>query len=268
VRDVASDLKMQASDLSRPAMAKSDDGMTGYRQRFFTAYVSSHLGTYRTISSEAFARDRRVFRQHLGRFLPAHRDAAILDLGCGYGSLLHFLQSMGYGNTAGIDVSEEQVGAARTLGIRNVEVAEAADFLRRRAGRYDLITALDVLEHFTKDEAVELLDLVLAALRSGGRVVLRVPNGDSPFASWIRYGDFTHELIYTPTSIRQVLRVVGFTDVEVYPVEPVVHGAASAARWLLWKGITQLVRLYLLIEQGTPGSGVFTANLLATATRP
>jgi len=242
--------------------------MTRYRARLFGAYVSAHLGTYRAISPQAVARDRRVFRAQLGRFLPARRDAAILDVGCGYGSLLHFLQHQGYTNTAGIDVSPEQVAAARALGVRNVEVAGAEEYLARHAGAFDLIAALDVLEHFTKDEALRVADLLCAALRPGGRVLLRVPNGDSPFASWIRYGDFTHEVIYTPSSIRQLLRVAGFAGVEVYPLEPVVHGPASAVRWMLWQGIKQLVRLYLLVEQGTPGSGVFTSNLLATARRP
>lgn len=241
--------------------------MTGYRARFFNSYLSSHLGTYRSVSLESFAQDRPMLRTHLGRLLPSKKNAAILDLGCGYGSLLHFLQDQGYVNAIGIDVSPEQVEGARALGVRNVQVAEAEDYLARHPGAYEFIVALDVLEHFTKDEVVRILDLVFAALHPGGRLAVRVPNGDSPVASWMHYGDFTHEVMFTPSSIRQVLRVAGFADVEVFPWEPGVHGVASVLRWAARKGFHQLVRLYMLAEQGTLGSGIFTSNLVATARR-
>lgn len=241
--------------------------MTSLRRRLYGVYVSSHLGTYRDISLDAFRQDRRIFEAHLARHLPADRQAPILDLGCGYGSFLHYLSRKGYGNAQGVDVSEEQIAAARRLGVERAQVAEAAAFLEARPGAFDLIVALDFFEHFSKDEVLHLLDCAREALRPGGRLILRVPNGDSPFASWIRYADFTHELMFTPASVRQVLRAAGFTPLGVYPLEPVVHGPASLARWLLWKGVKQLARLYLLIEQGTIGSGVFTSNLLAMGRR-
>jgi hypothetical protein len=53
----------------------------------------------------------------------------------------------------------------------------------------------------------------------------------------------------------------------VVPLEPHVHGPASALRWVIWTAIKQLIRLYLVAEQGTPGGGVFTANLCAAARR-
>lgn len=188
-------------------------------------------------------------------------------MGCGSGSFLYFLRSEGYRRIRGIDIAAEQVALARRLGITDVEAADAFTFLAAHAGAYDLIVALDVVEHFPKDEVLRFLDLAHGALRPGGSLLLRTPNADSPFHSWIRYADFTHEVAFTPLSIRQVLRATGFTDVEVVPLEPYAHGPASALRWLLWKIVKQMIRLYLLIEQGTPGSGVFTANLCAVARR-
>lgn len=156
---------------------------------------------------------------------------------------------------------------AHSLGITDVEMADASAYLASHAGAYDLIVAMDVLEHFPKSEVLRFLDLIHGALRPGGSLLLRTPNADSPFHSWIRYADFTHEVSFTPLSIRQVLRAAGFADIDVVPLEPYVHGPASALRWLLWKIVKQMIRLYLLIEQGTAGSGVFTANLCAVARR-
>lgn len=242
--------------------------MTGYRRRFYESYVSGYLGTYRPISKEAFERDRWVYQRLFGRLLPGGKDAQILEIGCGYGSFLHFLQQEGYRNVRGIDLSDEQVRVARALGVRDVQTAEAGAYLQEHPQTFDLIAALDLLEHLTKEEVPAVLDAVFAALQPRGRLLLHVPNGDSPFASRLRYADFTHELVFTPSSIRQVLHASGFTDVHVFPVEPIAHGVASAVRWLLWKGIKQLIRLYLLVDQGVPGSGVFTANLVAVAHKP
>jgi cyclopropane fatty-acyl-phospholipid synthase-like methyltransferase len=236
-----------------------------YRDRLFGAYASTHLERYRPVTAATLERDRRLFAALYRRLLPASRDAAILEVGCGSGSFLHFLRSEGYRNAQGIDLAQDQVALAQSLGIPNVHVADAASYLTAHAGAYDLIVALDVIEHFPKAAVLPLLDGIRAALRPGGRLLLRTPNADSPFHSWIRYADFTHEVAFTPLSIRQVLRATGFDDIAVVPLEPYVHGPASAVRWLLWKGVKQLIRLYLLIEQGTPGSGVFTANLCATA---
>lgn len=240
-------------------------GGRGYRDRLFRAYVSTHLGTYRPVSPKAFDRDRRTFAALYRRFLPPNRDAEILEVGCGSGSFVHFLRSEGYRHVHGIDVAEEQVALAQTLGLTDVEAADAFTYLASHAGAYDLIVAMDVIEHFSKDDVMRFLDHSHQALRPGGALLVRTPNADSPFHSWIRYADFTHEVAFTPRSVQQVLRAAGFTDIRVVPLEPYVHGPASALRWLLWKVVKQLIRLYLLIEQGTPGSGVFTANLSAVA---
>lgn len=236
-----------------------------YRERLYRSYLSTHMDALGPAGPAAIERDRRLFRALYRRFLPRTKDAAVLEIGCGTGSFLAFLRGEGFTHVHGIDVGEEQVAAARKLGIEGVELADAMPFLRAHPMGYDFIAALDVIEHFTKDEVMEFLDGVRDALRPGGRLLLRTPNADSPFHSWIRYGDFTHEVTFTPRSIRQVLRAAGFTGIDVYPLEPYVHGLPSAVRRLVWLGLKQLIRVYLLVEQGTGGSGVFTANLCAVA---
>lgn len=49
------------------------------------------------------------------RHFPADRDAAILELGCGRGALLHAFRQTGHINARGVDGSSEQVDAARCL---------------------------------------------------------------------------------------------------------------------------------------------------------
>lgn len=103
-------------------------------------------------------------------------------------------------------------------------------------------------------------------LRPGGRWIIHVPNGESPFFGSIRYGDLTHELAFTRTSLAQLLLASGFAEVRCFEDQPVVHGAKSALRWLLWRGFRGVLRLYIAAETGDARGGhIFSQNLLAVA---
>lgn len=207
---------------------------------------------------------KRVIREHF----PADRDARILDLGCGHGTLVWFARQAGYRNAEGVDRSPEQVAEARRLGIDGVREGDLMETLAALPeGSQHVLIAFDVIEHFTREELLPFIDAVHRALAPGGRWLIHTPNAESPFFGRIRYGDITHEQAFTTTSLNQLLRASGFSDVRCYEDTPVVHGAASAARWVLWKLLRGTMRTYLMAETGSPGSGVLSQNLLAVAVK-
>ena len=241
---------------------------TKSRHRQYERYLSTHFGSIHPVSLATLEKERRVWREYFGSFLPADKAADIADLGCGYGSFLYFLRGEGYRNARGVDVSQEQVEAARELGIDNVFYGDCSAFLDRRPEEFDCLTAFDLLEHLPREETLPLLKTVHKALKPGGLLILRVPNADGPFGAKILYSDFTHEQAFTASSIRQVLAVTGFKRVEVYAEGPRVHGLISAARWVAWKAIRLLLLLYLAVETGQIRGHLLTQNLIATARKP
>ncbi|MGA1343438.1 MAG: class I SAM-dependent methyltransferase, partial [Hyphomonas sp.] len=68
---------------------------------------------------------------------------------------------------------------ARQLGFE-VHEQKALDFLVRGDNGYDMIVMLDIIEHFTREELFPLLREVYRKLRTGGRLILSVPNAESP----------------------------------------------------------------------------------------
>lgn len=236
-----------------------------YRQRLYVNYVSRHLLGNQGLSLEAFESQRVACKAYFGDLLPKDKDARIVDLGCGGGCFLYFLEKEGYKNARGVDTSSEQVELAINLGLKNVRQADLLDFLEKHSGEFDAITAIDVVEHFKKEEVLLLLDSVYRALKPGGVFIMRSPNADGPFGGRYRYCDFTHELAFTPMSVRQALAAAGFQEISVYPVEPVVHGLLSGGRYLLWKGIRLLLLLYLAAETGSFQGYILTQNLIAAA---
>ncbi|MGY4706904.1 class I SAM-dependent methyltransferase [Candidatus Bipolaricaulota sp. J31] len=243
-----------------------------YRGQLYARYVSSHLTNIQKTSLEALKKhiekQRRVHRAYLGRFLPPDKRARILDIGCGYGSFLYFLQKEGYVNTVGIDISPEQVEIADKLGVKGIIQGDFMAFLKEHPDEFDLITALDVIEHFHKSEILSILRAIHQALKPGGIFVMRSPNADGPFAGRHRYGDFTHEVAFTKSSVEQILSVVGFVDIQVRATGPVVYGFRSAVRWFMWQIIRLFLKFYLAVETGSLRGHILTQNLIAAGRKP
>jgi len=241
-----------------------------YRNRIYQSYVTRYLArstTARYAYDEKFYEDwTQVTIGRLRKLLPERKDAAICEVACGHGGLLYGLKKLGYTNMTGVDISAEQIELARRIW-PNVILGDAIEFLRSHSDTFDLIVALDFLEHFRKEEVLPILDVFYAALRPGGRVILSTPNAESPLPADC-WRDFTHEVYFTSNSIKQVLQIVGFEKVQILPTEPVPHGVFSTIRWVLWQGIKALIYFYNLVETSRPGSGVFTRGMIATAVKP
>lgn len=111
----------------------------------------------------------RVLRAVLDT-LPLPPDAQILDAGCGSGRVLDELARRGA--VSGVDLSELALRCARRRGHADVHRA-SVERLPFPAGRFDLVTCLDVVEH-TPDDRATLAEL-RRVTRAGGRLVVTVP---------------------------------------------------------------------------------------------
>jgi len=200
---------------------------------------------------------------------PPDRNASVLDLGCGHGAIMHAARELGYRNLRGVDGSVEQVAAAKQLGIEGVEHGDVLSTLEQcKDASLDVVVAFDVLEHFTKDELLPFIDQVHRVLKPGGRFIIHVPNGESPFGSRMFFWDLTHELAFTRQSLSQLMLSSGYAQVECFEDIPVVHGFKSVLRWSIWKVFRGLLRLYIATETGDSGKrAVFSQNMLAVVTR-
>jgi SAM-dependent methyltransferase len=148
-----------------------------------------------------------------------------------------------------------------------VQQADLRNYLGGCAQSYDALILRDVVEHFTREQIIEVLELCRTALRPGGIVIVQVPNAESPFFGRIRYGDFTHELAFTQSSLAQLFNVIGFEDLRVYPTEPVVRGLRSLGRSALWSVVKAFYRVLLFAELGR-GQWIFTQGLIAVGRVP
>lgn len=245
-----------------------NDAPADYRVRIYERYASRFQSAPKTFDAEAARRWGRAYRHYLRGWLPREKIARILDIACGGGKLLQFFIDAGYDDVHGVDISPEQVALARQV-TPNVVQADVLKYLTDQKDKFDLITGLDIVEHFRKDEVLHFLDLCYAALKPGGRLVLQTPNAESPWGTHLRYGDFTHELGFNPNALTRLLALVGFETIEARELGPVPVGysAASTLRWLVWQAIRAGLKVWNVAETGDAGSGVFTRVFLVGAMR-
>jgi len=94
----------------------------------------------------------------------------ILDVGCGTGANLEMLNH--FGKAEGVDVSSEAIAFCKERGLSDVHLGQA-ERLPFADSSFDLVTALDVVEHL--DDDVAGLREMRRVLRPGGRALLFVP---------------------------------------------------------------------------------------------
>ncbi len=241
---------------------------TGYAERVYERYVRSGYGRVHTFSPREYQMQARFFRKNYGPHLPQDRAARILDLGCGPGHFLYYLQQEGYTDYLGIDSSPECLQLCQERGL-NAGLADAFVHLAENAGRYDAVVCNEFFEHLQKERAFELARLCRQALTDGGVLLVKVPNMACPVAACrSRYVDITHETGYVDHSLRTMLEVSGFADVRVLGPDIYVtrYGLLNLAARLLFRLATAYFRgLYLLY--GIPSRHVMTKSLLAVARR-
>jgi 2-polyprenyl-3-methyl-5-hydroxy-6-metoxy-1,4-benzoquinol methylase len=238
-----------------------------YRKKIYSNYVSIyHPESRDVLSNSRVDRWSLAYDYYFRNWLPADKEAAIVDLACGGGRLLRFFKVRGYNNLSGVDISSEQVALAETF-VDRIYQCNIISFLEKKSGVFDLITGIDIIEHMRKDEVMQFLKNCYNALKPGGRIILQTPNADSPMFSSLRYCDITHEIGFNAHSLRNLLYHAGFEQVEpreTGPI-PIKFGIISGFRLAAWKLIRMAIIAYNLIEMGHPLSHIYTRVFLICA---
>lgn len=194
----------------------------------FEHYRTIAYGRANPFNPEDFTRE---MDPSFGRLLPTDRGSRILDIGCGMGQFLSYLLQKGYRNVAGVELSAEQVEFCQQKVTPSVtQVSDVVSFLSERRESWDCIVFKDVIEHLPRPQVIPTLSAIFRALAPGGMAIVETGNLASPAGWFVRYIDFTHESGFTENSLRQVLRAVGFTEIEISGNAPVVYSWRSYFR--------------------------------------
>ncbi len=237
------------------------------KDEFYSKYFSAHiLHRKGEATLDIFRQRSAAWQKNFGRFLPKEKNAKIIDVGCGNGALVWWLQQIGFSDAEGVDISSEQIEIAQRLGVNNVKQADLRTYLKAKTCFYDIIVLRDVIEHFRKEEIIEILEICYSSLKNTGKIIIQVPNAESPFFGRIRYGDFTHEIAFSSSSLSQLLNIIGLTNVQFYATARTINGVRSIIRFLLWKAVEAFYKFLLYAEIGS-GHRIVTQGIIAVAAK-
>jgi len=197
--------------------------------RFETDLKREYYAEYRQVEDVHwwFVGRRRILLQVLNRYLGnGDRDRRrILDVGCGTGTMLTYLAS--YGKAQGVDIDEEAIGYCRERGLTDVRLG-SAETLPFEDGSFDLVTALDVVEHLDDDAAA--LREIHRVLRPGGKLLMTVPA--HPFLWGDQDEVNLHKRRYVASEVRDRLTATEFEVLRLTYINALMFAPIAAIRML------------------------------------
>lgn len=171
-----------------------------------------------------FGRDRKARRPFEG--------LTLADIGCGGGLAAEPLSRLGFGVT-GFDAAEQSLGVARahaaatglTIDYRN-ETAESA---AARGARFDVVTALEIVEHVADVPA--FCEALAALVKPGGALFMSTLNrtakswasaivGAEYILGWLPRGTHDWRKFPTPEELETALVAAGLTVVDTCGMKP------------------------------------------------
>ena len=149
---------------------------------------------------------RRIIQSLIEKICPTLKNPnpRILDVGCGTGANLKMLAA--YGKAEGVDISSQAVEFCRQRGLESVKLG-AAEQLPYESDSFELVTALDVVEHL--DDDVAGLREMRRVLRRDGRRLLFVPA--FMFLWGVQDEVSHHRRRYTLPSLLRAVAAAGFS---------------------------------------------------------
>lgn len=106
-----------------------------------------------------------------------NKDVRVLDFGCGDGRLGYELRNSKC-SVIGIDFSEKAIAFAKAFshGVKNVSFDVQDILTYNPKKRFDVIVAMEVMEHIPKEECDKIVSSFARLLSRGGKLIVTVPS--------------------------------------------------------------------------------------------
>jgi SAM-dependent methyltransferase len=191
----------------------------------------------------------RFLRDHA----PPERPLRILDAGCGTGGMLDLYRGWSDAVCVGTDLSAKALEYCRSRGHCSLTVSDITA-MPFRAGSFDAVSALDVIEHVRDDERA--IGEMARVLRPGGILVASVP---AYSFLWGPHDEALHHCRrYEATGFRELIHRSGLrVEKQTYLLTalfPLAAAGRLAARHRpTCEGGAQVPRVPSLVNQGLIG---------------
>lgn len=173
---------------------------------------------------------RKVLEKLIERRAPVPAEARILEVGCGTGHNLEMLERFGTVDAIEVD-SEARRMAEQRLG-RKISSARLPQLRGIERGAYDLVAALDVVEHIDDDRAT--IATLAQCLKPGGKLLVTVPAHQW---MWSAHDELNHhKRRYSKRALRRLIEEsplrldsIGYFNSILFPLAVAARLASKAS---------------------------------------
>ncbi len=151
-----------------------------------------------------FASKKTIVLGLLNKYLDSRSLMNILDVGCGSGLMLKCLEA--YGKVYGLDSSEKAIEFSRKLFDGEIKKGTLPEDIPYNKYSFDIITALDILEHVEED--TKAIKSLYELLKNHGVMIITVP---AYSFLWSKHDEIhQHKRRYTRKELLTKLKQGGF----------------------------------------------------------
>lgn len=158
--------------------------------------------------------------------MPKGSQLPFLDIGCGAGEFVKFLDRHGIA-ARGIDNNLTEVLRAQGRGL-DVQHADAMSYLEDNQQCFSGVSLLEVIEHISPDSHKKLLRSIFNSLAPNGVVLIETINTKSSLSFNTFYGDPTHTRPIPSEYLVFLAQWVGFNDVRIVYTGPMAFSHSQA----------------------------------------
>jgi len=190
-----------------------------YKESYSNIFYEEKIKTHR----------KKIFLHFLANAIKSKEGGRLLDVGCGYGEFLKLAKDKGW-EVYGVELSNDACQYVQNKPGLNIFCGELKEASFPK-DHFDVVTLWNVLDH-TINPLEELLE-IKKILKPGGFLFIRVPNflfqekaflfskiiGKLHFFSSLNLArklSVAHLYCFTPSSIRKILKVVGFSAFPIH----------------------------------------------------
>ena len=186
----------------------------------------------------AYRTEMRLF----DRLVPASTGGRALDVGSGYGLLIHLLNQRGY-RAMGCEMGKAALAFCRSRGLPALRAA--APDLPYADSTFELVVSFHVIEHVADPHA--FVNSLVRLLQPGGAVVIVTDHRWTTLSRAQRlvarlrgetprfYTSTDHTFVFAPEHVADLMRGAGCSDIKTAAFTHVPPG--ESAHWRLYKGL-------------------------------
>jgi O-antigen chain-terminating methyltransferase len=170
----------------------------------------SSVGIFSELNSEELTETHQ--RQYVRYFRDA--PAAVLEIGCGRGVMLHMLQEAGI-QAYGIDSSEESVKLCEGKGVKVLPDDAVHHLASLPDASLGGIFCAHMIEHMQPEYVIKLIKESYRVLKPGAVFIIITPNAKDLRTTERFWLDISHVRLYPEKLLTAILKKAGFSEIKI-----------------------------------------------------